>query len=280
MPLLDHFHPPLNTARHWQHFHGRWAYAIADALNNDLPDGYFSEALVKLGGGIEVDSPTFEEPGASPSSANGGGTATATAAGVTVVAVEQALPLAFPDSFEVQVFNTRSGPTLVAAVELVSPGNKDRPEARRAFLAKCLNYLTQGIGLIVIDVVTERRANLHDELVRWMGLAEPFLFPAEAPLYAVAYRPVRRAPSADQADLWRAPLAVGEPLPVLPLALRGDGVIAVDLEAAYSEARQRTRWPGQRRPSSLISPGTTTSTWPAPTSAAGSIRPRTPRRPN
>jgi hypothetical protein len=42
-------------------------------------------------------------------------------------------------------------------------------------------------------------------------------------------------------DLWREPLAVGQPLPTLPLAVRGLGRLPVDLEATYSEARQRGR---------------------------------------
>jgi hypothetical protein len=41
MPLLDHFHPPLLDRRHWEGFHGRWAAAISDALNEDLPPEYF-----------------------------------------------------------------------------------------------------------------------------------------------------------------------------------------------------------------------------------------------
>src|SRR5205085_725706 len=64
------------------------------------------------------------------------------------------MPAVFPDDIEVQVFATTAGATLVAAIELVSPGNKDREEARRAFAAKCAGYLTRGVGLVVVDVVT------------------------------------------------------------------------------------------------------------------------------
>ena len=49
------------------------------------------------------------------------------------------------------------GATLVGAIELVSPGNKDRAEAHRAFAAKCASYLHEGIGLVIIDVVTSTR---------------------------------------------------------------------------------------------------------------------------
>ena len=58
------------------------------------------------------------------------------------------------------------GARLVAVIEIVSPGNKDRAEARRTFAGKCAAYLQRGIGLITIDIVTNRNANLHNELVQ------------------------------------------------------------------------------------------------------------------
>src|SRR6266480_6937368 len=63
------------------------------------------------------------------------------------------MPAPFPDTFEVRVFSTTAGLTLVAVIELVSPGNKDRPAERRAFAAKCASYLAQGVSLIVVDIV-------------------------------------------------------------------------------------------------------------------------------
>lgn len=102
------------------------------------------------------------------------------------------LPAVFLDSVEVLVFRTEAGPTLVAAIELVRPGNKDRAEHRRAFTAQCSSYAQKGIGLMFIDIVTNRRANLHNTLVHQFKAAEQFLLPEEQ-LYATAYRPVRRA---------------------------------------------------------------------------------------
>jgi hypothetical protein len=128
----------------------------------------------------------------------------------------------------------------VGAIELVSPGNKDRPEARHAFVAKCVAYLTRGIGLIVVDIVTNRLANLHNDLVSFLGRAEPFLLGPATPTYAVAYRPSRQ-PSGDQIEVWPRPLPLGEPLPVLPLGLRNAEVVPVDLEETYGEARERSR---------------------------------------
>jgi hypothetical protein len=148
------------------------------------------------------------------------------------------LDAVFAAEFTVLVINVEAGPMLVGAIELVSPSNKARPAARRAFAMKCLNYLNAGIGLIVVDAVTERRANLHDEMARLIvGDAPPF--PGTPSIYAAAYRPVRVG-DADKVSVWPVPLTVGEPLPVLPLWLREiEHPVRVDLEAAYTEARQR-----------------------------------------
>ncbi len=59
MPLLDHFHPPLNLRRHWHSFHTAWATYIASALNRLFPEGYFAEGNVQFG--IEIDGAAFEE---------------------------------------------------------------------------------------------------------------------------------------------------------------------------------------------------------------------------
>jgi hypothetical protein len=241
MPLLDHFRPPVSQARFWESFHAAWTVALMERLNGEvLPPGYFAQAQVHVGSRVEVDVATFQDEPEAAASANGA-TAILTAPSYAPPATALTLPLLFPDEIEVQVFADRTGPSLVGAIELVSPGNKDRPEARRAFTAKALNYLSQGVGLVIVDVVTERTANLHNELVRQLGLGAPYLFPDATNLYAAAYRPLRRAAEGDQADLWMAPLALGRALPTLPLGLRNAGCVPVDLEAAYADARTRSR---------------------------------------
>jgi hypothetical protein len=150
------------------------------------------------------------------------------------------MPVSFPDDIEVQVFSNVAGPTLVAAIELVSPGNKDRPETRRAFVAKCVADLQRGIGLVVVDIVTSRHANLHDELAESLGQMASFNFPGPVSLYAAAYRPAHRHEK-NEIDLWREPLALGQPLPVLPLGVRGLGAMRIDLESTYMEAKEKRR---------------------------------------
>ena len=59
------------------------------------------------------------------------------------------IPAIYPDMIETLIYSTEAGPTLVGAVEFVSPGNKDRPEARRAFASNLASYLQDGIGVVV-----------------------------------------------------------------------------------------------------------------------------------
>ena len=237
MPLLDHFPPPLSERRHWQGFHSRWASAIADSLNDQgLPENLFAEPTVDLAGRVEVDVATIEElVSAGPNAAQ----ATATLPHSAVAAPTWAIPAVFPDSFEVRVINSEGGPRLVAAIELVSPGNKNRPQARRIFAAKCASYLAHGIHVIIIDVVTSRTANLHNALLVLMEVAS-FRMPAESRLYATAYRAVRRE-AREEIDVWPTLLNLGDPLPTLPLYVAADFVVNVDFEAAYQETCQRLR---------------------------------------
>jgi hypothetical protein len=221
MPLLDHFHPPLSAERRWESFYSSWATRIADDLTErGLPANYIAEEVAHVGPSVEVGRKVWAAP-----------------------AADGVLPSVFPDTFEVRVLSTETGPKLVAAIELISPGNKDRPAERRAFATKCASYLYQGISVIIVDIVTNRRTNLHNEILRVMEAADTMQMPLEPTLYAVAYQPLRRGQS-DVIDVWRSPLALGENLPTLPLGLGGDLVIPVDFEAAYAEACLRKRLPG------------------------------------
>jgi hypothetical protein len=239
MPLLDHFHAPLAPKRHWESFHVNWAGAMADVLNEQLlPEGYFAEEHTKLGPRVEIDMATFAEAPAGTQAQ--GATATMPAQMWTAPPAAYALPAAFPDQFEVLVFESEAGAKLVAAIELVSPANKHRAAHRRAVAIKCASYLCQGISLIVVDIVTSRLGNLHNETMSLLGHGAAFALPAEAALYAVAYRPLVRG-GAEQIDVWPAPLALGAALPTLPLALNAEICLPLDLEATYMAARQRRR---------------------------------------
>jgi hypothetical protein len=244
MPLLDHFHPPLSAERRWESFHSSWATKLADALTERwLPPNYIAEEHAHFGPSVEIDIATFEREAAATEEEGGGTVATVGPKVWAPPAADGSLAVVFPDTFEVRVLAMDTGPKLVGAIELISPGNKDRPAERRAFATKCASYLYQGISVIIVDIVTNRRANLHNEILRVLEAADRLELPPELSLYAVAYRPLRHA-KADAIDVWRSPLALGQALPTLPLGLRADLVIAVDFEATYAEACLRKRLTG------------------------------------
>lgn len=168
------------------------------------------------------------------------GTATLAPAVWTPPAAEQTIPGFFPDRFEVRIFQRRGGRTLVGAIELISPGNKDRADKRQAFAAKCASFLHQGVSLVLIDIVPDRRANLHNETRRLIHAPPEVDFPTGVDLYAAAYRPVLRE-DCPEIDLWKTTCAFGQPLPVLPLRLIGDLCVPVDFETTYMETCRRRR---------------------------------------
>lgn len=149
-------------------------------------------------------------------------------------------PGLLPDRFEVLVFRQFSGRQLVGAIELIGPGNKDSDETREAFAMKVASYLHEGVCVLIVDVVTERRANLHDEIVRLMHMPADLRLPPEPPLYAATYRPVIRE-NRPQIDIWVNAFNVGDPLPTMPLRLIADYFVPVELEATYMEACRRRR---------------------------------------
>jgi hypothetical protein len=232
MPLLDHFRPPLSQRRHWDSFHGAWAEAMAAQLNQSLlPERFVAEARVQLGGQVEIDVATFSEKDTAVTSESGG---------VAVWAPPQPAATALldfrdPDILEVQIPSEEEGPRLVAAIELISPGNKDRPANRHMFAVKCASYLHGGVSVILVDVVTERSGNLHAELLKVLQAQLATRGQDSHDLYATAYRTVA-AREGLRLETWAEVLTVGGVLPTLPLWLQPDLCLPLDLEATYQTA--------------------------------------------
>jgi len=221
--------------RHWHAFHNSWATYISSDLNRRLPEGYFAEGNVQFS--IEIDVASFEE--SARTTANGPPSQPTSDWTPTPPLLTVPIALA-TDTVEVLLFHDEGGPTLAGAVELVSPANKDRPAHRDAFLSKCVTYIQQGVGLVVVDVVTERKANLHAELLA--RLATTDTVSATAGLHAAAYRAVERE-GQQNLDVWHEALAVRSPLPTMPLWLRGGLCFPIELEATYERTCEEQRVP-------------------------------------
>ncbi len=240
MPLLDHFHPPLHGPRRWEGFHHAWATIIAQQLNQEpLPRDYFAEPEISVGPELEVDVATLQEPppGRDP---DGGPTEP-----YTPPPPEMAVKVDFSrlDGVEIRIYQDLGGAELRGTIELVSPANKDRPDNRRTFAAKCSSYLRHGIGVLIVDVVTARSANLHQELFAMLGVrGRRSVWESATGLYGVAYRAVtvRKSP---RVEVWPEVFTLGEPLPTLPLWLALDLCVPVRLEESYVTTCRSLRIP-------------------------------------
>jgi hypothetical protein len=236
MPLRDHFRPPLDSIASWEGFHGGWPMVIVQQLRKQLPPGYVAEPRVHSGSQVEIDVAAFEKDGLLDSAMNEdrGGVATAVwAPSRPSVAVETTLPDF--DEYEVRVFDARRGRHLVAAIEIVSPANKDRPEHRNVFVAKCVALLQRGVAVSLIDFVTVRNFNLYSELMTLIGHTDPTFGEPPPPLYAASCRWTRNA-NRTILETWSHELTVGQPLPTLPLWLSSDLAVPLNLESSYEQA--------------------------------------------
>lgn len=236
MPLRDHFRPPLDTVASWEGFHGGWPMVIVQHLRKTLPPGYTAEPRVHSGSQVEIDVAAYEKdgpPSAGGASVGNGGTATAVWTATTPsIAVETTLP--DYDEYGVRVYDARRGRHLVAAVEIVSPANKDRFEHRNVFVAKWAALLQKGVAVSIVDLVTVRQFNLYTELLAFIGHADPTLGAEPPHTYAAACRWVTKG-KRTLLEAWSHVLAPGQPLPTLPLWLSDENVIPLDLEESYEQ---------------------------------------------
>jgi hypothetical protein len=237
MPLRDHFHPPLLTHLNPESLILTWGTLLMLQLNRTvLPAGYRAEQEVYGGPRVTIDLGALERArrngGQSGDGTNGGvATATRTYAPPAILAGD--VTFAEPDLFEVRVL--REDGRIAAAIELISRANKDRPDTRRAFAIKCASYLQAGVSALFVDIVTERRADLHTELANLLDLPESLRWSSPAGIAAASYR-VIGLKDVIRMEAWPAALQIGAPLPTLPLWLDSDLAVPLDLESTYEAA--------------------------------------------
>ena len=241
MPLSDHFRPPIGNKSSWEGFHGMWPATIVQRLVKYLPADFMAEPRVHLGTMFEIDVCAYED-----SEPNGAGTAASTSSDVTQAWTAPA-PTAVADvelvdqyEYEVLVYDQSRGRRLVAAVKIVSPANKDRPESRRAFVSKCAALLQKRVCVSLVDLVTTRNFNLYAELMDLAGQPDPAFSLTSPNTYAVSCRGLRIR-NRPRFEAWAYPLVVGRPLCTLPLWLSDELCVPLELEARYEETCQVLR---------------------------------------
>ena len=210
---------------------------IVQYLKKRLPPGYAAEPRVHLGAFVEVDIGTFERddwPSSGSHEGNGGVARALWAPATPSLAVETTLPDFY--EYEVQIYNVERERRLVAAIEIVSPANKDRPDHRNVFIAKCTALLQKGVAVSIVDLVTVRHFNLYAELLAFIGHDDPTLGDDDPPsIYAASCRCIEHG-KRTLLQAWSHAMTVGQPLPTLPLWLSPDLVVPLELEQSYERA--------------------------------------------
>jgi hypothetical protein len=187
-------------------FHQGWAVEIRSALNGGLlPAEYEATVERSSGAGLSEAGPVSQTP-----------------------AIEEIDPFARLRNAVV----VRDGERAVAAVEIVSPGNKSSRHAIQAFVRKVAGAIGNGIHVLVVDLFPpgpRDPGGIHP--VIWSEFRdEKYAPPAGKNLTLVAYEagPTSRA--------YIQPAAVGDPLPDMPLFLAPGLTVNVPLEATYAAA--------------------------------------------
>jgi hypothetical protein len=129
---------------------------------------------------------------------------------------------------------------LIAAIEVVSPRNKDRVGAKETYTNRYLGYLRLGVHLLLVDVLPRPKGfSFADAITSSLGLDLPPLLPPFAAAYRVGEVVPVGADMGSLVGLWRRSLGVGQPLPPLPLPLSVQHAVLVDLEETYQRAAKR-----------------------------------------
>ena len=153
-----------------------------------LPEPYFAAPVVHLGTLYEVEIGNY---------------------GRFVAVLDPHLPN--QDVYEVRIYDSRHNRDLVAAIEILSPSNKDRPENRASFVAKVATLLKHNICVSIVDVVSTYNFNLYADLIEFLDGVDPALGDEPPPMYAATLR-TRYEERRRMMDNWYHPLAIGQTL--------------------------------------------------------------------
>ncbi|QEH34340.1 hypothetical protein OJF2_28760 [Aquisphaera giovannonii] len=207
-------------------FHQSWISVLCRALNHGiLPPGYFAIPEQRIAGPIP-DVLTLET--AAPPGRGGTGLAVATAP-PRIRHVEQAEEIIYARKAN-RIAVRHPGGEVVAVIEIVSPGNKAAANPMRSFLEKAADLIDQGIHMLVIDLFPPGRRDpqgIHGAI--WDAIAgTDFTQPPDRPLTLASYD------AGPPVVAYVEPMAVGQPLPDMPVFLRPGFYVSVTLEATYT----------------------------------------------
>jgi len=216
-------------------FHHDWITDISRALNRGiLPASYYA-LPEQIAGSLGPDVLTLRLPGGNgtspPMGPPEGGVALAEAPPQVRIRMRSDANRYAAKAKAVTIRHV-SNHRVVAMVEILSPGNKNNQNGLNSFVRKAPEALSVGIHLLLVDLFPPSSRDpqgIHGAV--WGEDCGPdYAVTEEKPLTCVSYV------GGAGAEAFVEPVAVGDPLPEMPLFLTPDVYIRVPLESTYQSA--------------------------------------------
>lgn len=223
------------SAGTFHHFHSSWITHLAESLNGGLlPNEYFALAE-QHAGDVVPDVLTLQHRDAPRADFGDDSGAIAVAVRPPKVRHRVIAPEATEYRRRRRTLAIRhsQGHRLVALIEIVSPANKDRPRSVKQFVDKVYSALTNDCHVLVVDLFPpgpHDPERLHGAITFEVGCQDEEQLPSEQPLTLSSFvaEPIVTG--------YVETLAVGDPLPEMPLFLTPDEYINVPLATTYDQA--------------------------------------------
>ena len=216
----------------FHHFHQDWSIELARTLNRGLLPSNLSALVEQRAGVKEPDVLAIEDYGAlddremSLLEANAGRVATMEAPATRIV--QRSADEIYADRANRIVIRHHLG-RIVAIIEIVSPGNKDKRSAIRNFVEKTVDFIQAGVHVLIVDLFppTVRDPKGLHKLI-WDEIEDqPFELPPGLDRLLMSYQAGREKVA------YIEPLAIGDTMPDMPLFLTPNLHVKVPLETTY-----------------------------------------------
>jgi len=218
-------------------FHGSWITHLMGALNNGLlPDGYY--ALAEQHAGMRIpDVITLHSPDiltGRPHPPGNGGVALIDAPPRISRKLVASVELSYKALRRTLAIRHVSGHRLVAIVEIVSPGNKDRWSSVAEFAEKVESALRNGIHVLLIDLFVPGKHDPHGiHGAAWSFFdTQEYELPIDRPLSLASYL------AGQIPEAYLEHVRFGQTLSEMPLFLEYRAHVNTPLELTYTRAYQ------------------------------------------
>ena len=228
MPVHDWTRVPSGLFRH---FHQDWSIEITRRLNRGLLPKGLSALVEQRSGPPEADVLAIEhQTGTRRTGAVASAGAVTLERPVTQI-VRRTTKEIYAGRANRIVVRHHLG-RIVAVIEIMSPGNKDSRAALRDFVDKVIDFLRQGVHVLLVDLFPPTpRDPFGMHKVIWDEIhEEDFTFPPGKDRILASYE------TGGERAAYVEPIAVGDSLRDMPLFLATSLHILVPLESTYRAA--------------------------------------------